>query len=369
MRRHLLPLAILTLASSCASTEPLEVRMLPYRVAIIPIAAPTIGAISPGELPGYATGLELELDCDTIAQAVSDALETYCFPSVEVLSIDMSDASTNAFERERLALERAAEVNADLVVELDLRYDQQIYRERAGVFWLSIPLFFLAWPLGWLMEDNDYHADVELTTTVYDRNALEAGNFALGDPAARIVSASARFAGTGLDFIDRSDSFTPYAVGILIPSCFLAHKTQKVVAGVSASITQQLVAQVVNGLQGRRDELVEAEWIAPFHVNVDEVQLQRDGDHLSASGTAEISDSSLVDRIEAFYFNAGADTIVVRPEVVSVNPETGAMEFSFDARVPIAADSTTLRLRCETGSRDRFVRSYTFNLPNEQPIE
>jgi len=354
-----------SLLCGCASTKPLEPRTLPYHVAIIPMENPTIGEVSPDELPGKPTDLSLNLTCHEITEAVSRALEEYCFSRVTVLEHEDLDANTDAFERQRLILERARAAGADLIIELGLRYDSEVYREKSSTFWLNYPLFLLLGPSNWFLGDNGYYADVELTTSVYDLNVIEAGAFSIGDAAARVVGVSSRYSGTELDFFDRSDGVEDYALGILIPSGFLARESDSTAQEVQATIIEQLRAQVVQGIQSRRGELVLGEWIAPVYVDPDDVRILREGDELVVTGSVRVRRGGLVERVRALHLNAGAEGVTVQPTASPTDGGDGYDVQSFEVRVPAAAKASELRMEVEAGSRDGFVRSYTFRVPEK----
>ena len=348
--------------AACSSTKPLESRTLPFHVAIVPMDAPIVGEVSPGELSGDATDLRLELSQDEVTQTVSNALQQYCFSRVTVLDQADLEESTDAFERQRLLLERARASDADLLVEFGLRYDPEVYREKASTFWLNYPLFLFAGPSNWFIGDNGYYADVELTTTVYDLNVIDAGRFALGDPAARVLSASARFTGSELDFTDRSDGVRDYVMGIVIPSGHLARESESTLGEVHQRILEELRSQVVQGIQSRRHDLVRAEWIAPMYMEPDEVSITREGDDALVRGSVRVRKGSLVGRVTGVTAEAGAEQVISTPDVDAAALDAGYDVYPFEIRVPIGDGARELRIECEAGTRDRFVRSYTFAL-------
>lgn len=369
-RSLLATLALLSLVfASCSSTQPLEARNLPFRIGVVPMEAPIVGEVSPGELNGEATELALELQTEDVTRAIGDALRQYCFSSVTVIDVEDLGPAVDSYQRQHLVFQRAREQGVDLLVELGLRYDREIYRENTSTFWLNIPLFLFASPSNWFLADNEYFADVELSTTVYDLHALEAGDLSLGDPTAQVVTTNARFTGSRLDFIDRSDDLTDYAFSILIPSGFLARETEDVQEELRQAILEELQVQIVQGIQSRRADLVRASWIAPVFIEPARVRLRRDGEELVVRGDVMLRRDGLAERVHALHFNAGPERVTVQPasiKVASVSTEEYEA-VPFEARVPMSSASSTLRLECEAGSRDRYVRSYTFPIPASSP--
>lgn len=368
--RTLVALA-LVLAAACKSDVQLEVRRLPVHVAIIPIAEPTIGQVTPGEFEGSETDLRLDLDCDEITRAVADALEEYCFDRTTLLELDGAEEgrTIDAFERERALLAMARAQGADWILELALRYDPEIYCKNKGTFWLNYPLFLFAGPSNWFVQDIGYFADVELTATVYDMHAIGAVGGALGDPIAEVISVSSRFAGSELNFNDRSGGIGDYAKGILIPSGHLARESEEAGAAVRADIIAELRVQMVRSLQSRRDVLVRTESIVPIYVEPSDVRIARHGDGLRVQGRVLLREGSLARRVRAVRLDAGAEPVTIEPSIQSEAVPAGYAAFHFDASVSAAPDAKYLRLECEAGSRDKFVRSYTFRIPAEERPE
>jgi hypothetical protein len=356
-------LALLPLcALGCASTETLEKRPLPFHVVVVPMADPVVGDITPGELPGEQTELTLAMNKDALTSAVGSALQEYCFSRVTVLDADELDATADAFERHRLIIANARAVNADLIVELGLRYDQQIHRDTSSTFWLNYPLFLFLGPSNWFMNDNGYFADVELTASIYDLNVIEAGAFDIGDAAARVVTSSSRYSGTELSFVKRADGAGDYLLGIVWPSGHLAHESPDIVEDVQKSIVEQLRAQAVQGIQSRRGDLVQADWIAPMFVDPGEVSLRREGDVVVVSGNVRLRKGGLVGRVQAVTLSAGPERVRVTP-TSSDAESTDAIEVAtFEGRIH-APEPGYLRLECEAGARDRFFRTYTYSIP------
>ncbi len=349
--------------SSCASTKELEVAELPFHAVIVPMRDAAVGTVTPGELPGDATGLRLGLTCDEVTRVVGSALEKFCFSRVTVLDHDEYGDLHGAYERDERLVDLARAAGADLLVELDLRYDPEIYHETSSSFWLNFPLFLFAGPTNWFVGDNEYFADVELTTTIYDMNVIEAGALSLGDPAAQVLSGSSRYAGSDLTFTERSDGVGDYALGLIVPSGYLARESDAVAQATHASVLADLREQVVKGIQRHRSDLVGADWIAPLFIDPDDVRITRAGDSVEVEGRVRLLRDGLAARVQVVWFDAGSDRVAVRPGAESALREGAYDVLPFQAFVPVAEGSTTLRLECEAGSRDRFVRSYTFELP------
>lgn len=349
------------LAAGCRSTPPPEVRRLPVHVAILPVAEPTIGQVTQGELPGEDTDIRLDLDRERIGREVAGALEEYCFARATLLE-EGAHPFVDAFEREAALLDLARAQGADWILELALRYDRELYRENTGTFWLNYPLFLFAGPTNWFLPDNRYSADVELRATIYDLHAIGAAGGGLGDPVTEVVSVTSRYAGEELNFVERSTGFLDYAKGIVIPSGHLARESEDVEAEIVDDIVASLPLQLVQSLQSRHGDLVRSERIAPVFVEPADVRVTHRADDLHVQGRVLLRDDGLAQSIRAVHLDAGAGRVTVEPRPLAGEGPPGCAAFGFEAPVAAADGARYLRLECEAGSRDRYVRSYTFRI-------
>lgn len=359
--KQLLPL--LAFCASCASSNELERDPLSYHLAIIPIETATLGRVTPGEHPGGETELVLELAGEEVHVAISEAMKEYCFTEVTLLATDgPTEAVVSPMSREQQIVRRAREAQADLVLELSLRYEPSIYRDTNSSFWLNFPLFLFAGPTNWFISDNTYYADVELTSSIYDARSLEAG-LSLDDPAARILTVSSKFSGVALDFIDRADGATDYALGIIIPSGFLARENDEALLELKEEILTALCDQTVQGLQSRRDDLVRAEYVAPFFVEPAEVSVTRLSDtQARVSGRVQLRQDGHVERLTGVRLNAG-DQDVNAALRVNEPGTSGHDAIPFEAVVELGEGEDNVRIVVSGGGRDYYERSYTFAIP------
>ncbi len=357
-----LPLVALAVtALACRSGIDLERQVLPFHVAVVPPPPATPGSASPGELPGVESELRLALASDAVVRAVSEALGEYCFARVSLLELTADDGR-DAFARQAALYEEAVDRGADLVVEYVLRFDEEINRTPSSTAWLNYPLFLFAGPSHWFVADQTYFADVELTASVYDVQALAAGDRSLGDPTALVLLTVARFSEADLDFTDRADGLSDFAKGILVPSAWLARNTQQAGEEVEAAVVSALRTRIVQNVQSRRDELVRAPAVAPAFLEPSEVTIAADGDELVVSGTVHLRADGLARRVHAVRLDAGAGRVDVEPGPPVGDAVDGYRLVPFEVRVPRDSAARYLRAEVVVGARDRFVRTYTFPL-------
>jgi hypothetical protein len=122
--------------------------------------------------------------------------------------------------------------------------------------------------------------------------------------------------------------------------------------------------QIVQSLQSRRDDLVRMERIAPIYVVPETLRIDRLSDHLRVHGSIILRRNNLVSRVRAIHLEAGAERVTLHP-LESDAGSTGSTDYPFDVSVPLGEDALYLRLECEAGTRDKFIRSYTFRIPSE----
>lgn len=359
--RPQLALLLALFVSACSSTAVEEQERLPLFAAILPIDSPLISQVSEGELPGEDTDLRLALTGIEVTEAAASALAEQSFTGAQIMRLEAGE-DLDSFTRNELLLQQALDSQADLIVQLELRYDPEIYRRATSTFWLNYPLFLFAGPTNWLIDDHVYYADAELTATVYDRHALEAArDQRLGDVSSELLSVTASFAEAQLNFFDRSTDWGDYALGVFVPSGHLARATEETHRHVHEAVVAGLREELVRQLFNRRAELVRGAETAPVHMQPEEVALVREGDQLVVRGSARLDNEGWAERLRAVHLQAGSQRVSLEPTEARVDGRETV--YAFEARLPLDAEAQHLRIECDAGSRDRFVRSYTYAIP------
>lgn len=351
-------LLLLPLFAACRSSQQLQPEVLPFHVAVVPPRAAVVGTSQEEELPGELTEMQLELASEEVVQAISEELGRTCFARISYLG-HADDASVNDSEY----LQRALEAEADLIVEFDLRYDAQLFRDPTSTSWLNYPLFLTVGPTHWFVADQTYFADVELGATFYDVQALDPAARSLADPSARVLATSARFTDTELDFTERADSSTHYLLGCVLPSAHLARATPRTERAIHAAVVEGLRDGLVQAVQSRRTELVRAGEVAPMFIEPEELVVRREGDEVLVQGSVHLSEASLAGGVRELVLEAGAEAVAIEPGAGEAIAHAGHRSHPFEARVPLGEGSEQLRVEVLAGGRDRYVRSYTFELP------
>ena len=149
---------VVLVGSGCKSQTVQDAEPLPFHVALIPVETRMVESESTAK--GGETDLSLELDGGGFSRELATALDGTCFSKVSLLEPSTSAAS--AAPRE-VWLEGAQALNADLVLEATLSYDEEIRTSLNDKFWLNLPLCTRsAAPGTWFVNDRSYHFDVRL---------------------------------------------------------------------------------------------------------------------------------------------------------------------------------------------------------------
>ena len=353
MIRHSLIL-LMPLMIGCLSTADSHPTRLPFRVALLPIESPQI-LDSGARLEGEATEVSLRLDGSKLVNRLQQALNEHCFVDVQILDVD----SDHRVDAQAQLLEQAASLEADLLVELDLRYQSVIWRKTNSSYWLNLPLFFVAGPAMYFLHDHSYSADVELTATVYDCPSIVSRENQLGDQASRYLTSQNHFTGTDLSFPQRVDSRFDYLYTLVIPSGFLARDTNSVGDRVADDVVDDLTEQLLVTIQNRRQDLLDARHISPLSLTPEEIQLERKGSDVWVAGQVRVHDSSVSPQLHLVRLKSGGQSVRATIGSPERQPD-GSSLYAIAGK--IQTDSPWLRIEAEVGARDRMLRSFTFSL-------
>jgi hypothetical protein len=368
---------LVTFAAACKSAEPEPVRPLPFHVAVIPIQSARNHEVTASESDD-ATPMRLTPDYGALTQELASALSHGTFTRVTLLEprpAAAADAPVNAAagatdDAEDDWQRQAREIGADLIVECELSYTPVIHRDTNPNFWLNLPLFLIGGPFCWFLKDQEYSADVELAGTFHDLRAMERTSAQLADRQARVVSTNARFQGVDMNFIERAQgNIGKYAVTIFVPSGFLAKDSRKLAAELDAEVVKGISDGFARSVQQKRKDLVRSEFVSPFYLDPDQVQLTIEGAQLRVRGPVYLEPSSDVDSMEEFRLKLAGKTI--EREFAEPKTETGPgnrprLRYDIDERIELGETSGPLTL--EVVAVKRHVRSYTFAVPAHKPV-
>lgn len=386
----------LLLASTACSTAPdVAPEPLPFHVAVAPIDQPVIRVGSSVEHAGD-TDMSLWIDPEALAAELARTLEERCFTRVTLLDGPVGGSDTPSGDRRRFLVERARAAGADLILECELEYETGIWYERNGNYWPNFLLFLMGGPFCYFLKDYTYHAEAELVAHLYDLNAIDNDEVLLGDRQARLVLSSVNFDGAPMNFVGRNGPKAgKYVVSVLIPSGLLSKETDVLEGRLRQAVVEELGDQLARGLIGKREVLARAGGPAPFYLDLDQLELGVDPDGtISLRGDVHLIQEGLIERMDRYRIQVDSGPVVEHgfgAPLWSAEPGTAGplealeqsdeelaaaieasaprytgratrLRYELDERIPATAGPHTVRLELEAGQRDRFVRSYTFEI-------
>jgi len=348
--------AVLCLSAfACKSQKVQKVDPLPFHVAILPVDVEKVELVTMDD----DDKIEVQLNIDPLrfSEAMVAALDGTAFTQATLLSTPEEGASED--QRAVHWLAEAQAVRADLILDADVNFDEDIGTEINDKFWMNLPLFLLGGPATWFVNDLSYQFHVEISAHVYDVTAATREQNSL-DQDSQITRMDAVIQEASLDFLDRADGTGSYALSILVPSGFLSKDTDNVPEELEVSITEQLGVQVAQAIQSRSKEVAEAENLVDFHpekkryVEVNG-ELFLEVDFLLATG--QVTDlSALSYRID------GSGPIEATWSEVSSDGD----KKKYVARVPVPARDAVVQLEVEQDDREASARSFTYSTVPEE---
>lgn len=356
--------ALATLAS-CASTSQSSHDAMPFHVALLPVVAT---GTSGTHVAAQDDGVRLSLEPGALSRDLRSSLDGACFTRASLLAppagVPAAEFETwSASERDDHWLAEAERIGADLVLECEVASSGRAVGAANDKFWLNLPLFLLGGPSCYFVGDRTYTGDARLRAALYELHALRSGRATLADGRSRVVQAEARFRSESLTFLERADGGVgQYLLSLVVPAGLLAREGRGVEESLSTSLAEQLSSGLTEELGRQRDEIADADRVAPFRldpavrIEASEGELAVRGDVLLRVGDVERMEECLVRhggaqaRVE---LGAGArdDALSSRREEIRRIP--------FAARLPRVEHERFVRIELVAGGRTPIVRSFT----------
>lgn len=214
---------------------------LPFHVAILP---PEIKEPTKSEAK-----MQLQVESQGVVQAMAAGLREHGFARVTVLEPDAQEPALSSNERARHWQERAHELGADLLLRTTLSYDPSIETNTNDRFWLNLPLFLLGGPMCWFVDDRSYKVSARLQADFFDVSDV---HDELAQWTLLPLPLYVEFNETDLDFIDRADGGTDYALSLLIPAGLVARSSDRVARKVEQAFLNDLSQELSAKVQAER---------------------------------------------------------------------------------------------------------------------
>ncbi len=369
--------ALLALVS-CTSKAAFEGPRLPFSIALLPIRSLSNFAELPEDTEGL-TNMTLTIDTTSFTDQLATGLEEVCFVRADtVLPPDTGEEGQLDQDASEVKLVRAALASgADLILECKLQYSPSILCERTvfgGVGWF---LFALGGPFGILLEEHTYYADVVLHATFYDAAMIydaemDSDEFLSEWAKGRVVGFDRTFPGIALDMIDRADGPGDYAMALIMPAGYIATESESLQVTIHEDVLSSLSQQVASRVLQLRASLIRSSGkeAGVFAFDPDQFAIDQGIDgKIKISGQVRLFPSPVVDRMDAYRISMGAkgegewvDFKDVDTPDPGTDTEGSSKLYRIDDCVLQSSDAETLKLELRAGSRDRYIRSYTFPL-------
>lgn len=340
------------LLAACQS-QPIRRGLLPFRVAMTPVAIEVVRAAkSPDSAP---PGLMLSFDEAELSHSCAAELRT-CFAGVSAVAsppVGAPEASSQAWVQEA----RAA--GADLIVDATLTYDPVFTTSLNDRFWLNLPLFALGGPFAWFVADRSYRCQGTLEVQVYDLGAAAtAGGDAL-DESSRVLRVDRQAEEASLNLCERA-SFGHYALSLLVPAGFLARESAAVPDELRHAITAQLSRAIARALQERSQDLTRVAAVDFYPEGVHVEPDARGGRMLVGEFVLELGSGNASDLEELrFRFDLGAFRRASWSEAwIEARARSGGRKH-YKFQLPVG-EAETVQLEVEQRDSFRSRRTFTY---------
>ena len=377
-----LALGLALLSSACASGPPMGPERLPFHVALVPLE--TVHGRGPSAgLEGSETSMLLTADPAALSQLIRQSLESDAgFERATLLEPGGPFASaTTDQERERMWIERAEAVEADLILVCDLRLEPKVNQSTNSRFWLTFPLFALGGPFAWFVRDRTYFVDALLEAGFYSPEKLDPDRDWLFDRFSRVANVDAHFGELDRNFISRAHGRVGrYALSVIVPAGFLAKQSDGLADSLSQATLDALCRVLAEGVQGKRTDLMRGDaYPAPFYLEAQDLNLESTAEgSLVLRGFIHLEPDEDVPEIRSLKLEfRSADGLAMDAPGVRVDAFTEdrmtagerGRRFAFETRFDPPHGARLLHLEIEAGERNSKFRTYTLVLPQQIDFE
>lgn len=368
-------LALLTaFTSACAGGPPPAPEPLPFHVALVPLSSIEVRNASESR-EGAPTNMLIQTDPALLSELLVESLERDAgFARVTLL--EPSEAlPENATEkqRNRMWIDQANEVGADLILVCDLSLSPVVYQNPNSRFLVNIPVWLLVGPIAWFIRDRTYYMDANLEGGFYAPQLIDPDFGELTDRMARVAAVSAHFGELDQNFISRAHGrLGRYALTIIIPPGFVAKQSDSFAAALSAATEEALCRGLASGVQSKASDIVRGDYLAPFYLDPQSLtlELQADGT-FDMSGIVQLEPDQTVkemNRLRVTYSDAQGRLLTTPSLELGFGAEEKAegsrwTRYSFAARLTPPPDARLVRLEVQGGGRTVRRRTYTLVLP------
>lgn len=369
-------LAIVTM-TSCATQLVQERANLPFSVAVLPVDL-SLKSQAGRDRDGKPLEIELSLNDAQVSEAIVNRFAKEGFTRAILLPFpeDVDRETFFSWSENRQSewwIDSARKAGADLLLECRLDYSPQIVTSRNDKFWPNFVLFSVGGPFNMLTNDRSYLIETGLRASLFDLNPIYSERAALFDRSSLLVNLQSEATEVALDFVDRAEGAGDYALGLFIPSSFLATENETVRDRVESEVVQTLCQDLSERLTLDSRVVVTADRLVNFFLEPEQVEVVRDpGGGVRINGELVLLRGGDAEGLDEYRLEAG-DVVITdtfgsgRLDEERSGRRQQYLRYSLDRHLPVDTSVSFVRLFVWDDSRDRRGRSFTF--PIVEPKE
>jgi hypothetical protein len=338
---------------------------LPFKVAMIPFdVAVTTESVATDD---DATTFEPHFEAADFVRAIRDALGTRFADAVVLpwppgMTVEEFRRLPQAQQDDHW-MKLCAEVDADLVLECDVKVPRTARYSRNEKFWLNLPVFLIGGPLCYFVKDTTFtpEGDARLGAVLHQVRPIRSGRATLANGYAEVARCDVKFDGVSFDFIDRAQVGS-YFASLVVPPGLLARDNSRVCTRFAAEVSHGLAAGLAREVEASSPAILKTDNLADFFLKQD-VEAVASGDELLVHGEVAIRSASAADMREyaIIYGDRRVTGVLADPEPDTLL-STGREQFlriRFSKTLARQARVDRVRIELIQGGRDQIARTFT----------
>jgi hypothetical protein len=357
----LLPVSCAGLRGDAAGPLPFKVAVIPFEVAVLPDG---------GDAKDEGTTIEPRFDGEQITKAVREALAGQ-FADAVILPWP-ADRPLEEFRRasrgqqDEYWMKACAAVDADLVLECDVKVPKRARCLRNEKFWLNLPVFLIGGPLCYFVSDTTYEGEARLSAVLHQVVPIERGRATLANRYAEVARCEVKFDRVSLDFLDRAEA-SSYLFSLVVPPGLLARSNGRVAARFASDVSEGLAAGLARDIEESASSILTTDSLADFYL-LRGVKAVAAGAQVRVEGEVVVRSASAAD-LRDFVIVCGGRRVEGALEVAQVDAllSTGRDQFSrmpFAQSLALEPGVDRVRLELVQGGREQISRTFTIPVLN-----
>jgi hypothetical protein len=352
----------LCFAASCTGIDGARAAYLPFRVAVAPVhMVYTDVAAAPGAEPAATGALCVAVDPGRLGARVTEVLAHRVFADAQLLPSSAADAGDRD---DSVLVQHAAETQANLLLECDVRIAPVVTSGKNDRFLLNLVLFAIGGPGTWFVPDRSYRLEAHLFAQLHQLEPLLDGMASVEDRRACLAYAHAQLHEIDLNLVDRAGSVMPFLASIVVPAALLVTDSADARSTLEAEIVDRLAVELGRQLAEMQHQIAEGGLVSD--IGLEDAELLRTADALvfRANAMLRVGASS---RLQGYSVRLGD---CIKTEVYDRDPshsvpgsgQRPTLCYPLEVVFPAGTDGSCVEVELFTGGRDRMRRSFTVPL-------